>query len=122
MTWKDAYACLVTFIFCIYLFCYFKVLKIYARLFPLVGEENTPASPSSLISKLSLVPDDTEFVIVSTPTNTRVNNQHNDDVNDEKASNISENQEAKNNARILLRPNSSPRTFSTFKSAIRNGI
>jgi hypothetical protein len=99
-------------------------LKIYARLFPLVGGGSVPASPAGLLfTGLSLVSDDNEFVNISVPSSPSGNDQFNfggsDD--DDKASTIAESEET-STVISALRQNSSSTTFNTFKTALLHGI
>ena len=57
-------------------------MKIFARLFPLVGGANIPPSPSGAFSTVSSVSDDKEYCIVNSPTSSKVDDE-NDNENDE---------------------------------------
>jgi hypothetical protein len=92
-------------------------------LFPLVGVGNTPASPSNLFYGFSLNSDDNEFEVIESPTSSAGFDRINDNIdNDEKASTIIESQETNDNHAPQLRQNAVPSSFSTFKTAILQGI
>jgi hypothetical protein len=98
-------------------------LKIYARLFPLVGGGSVPASPAGLLfTGLSVVSDDNEFVNISVPNSPSGNDQFNfGGSDDDKASTIAESEET-SSVISALRQNSSSTTFSTLKTALLHGI
>ncbi|CAF4037490.1 unnamed protein product, partial [Rotaria sp. Silwood2] len=86
------------------------------------GVGNTPTSPSSSLSKLSLVVDDNEFVIVNSPTNSKVNDQNNNNIKNGRSSILIKSEETKNNNNVHTRQrtNTSPTPFSAIKSAFLN--
>jgi len=76
-----------------------------------------------LFYRFSLNGDDNEFEIIKSPSSTKEFKQFNDDIDDEKASTIIENEETNdNNDSTRIRTNSIPTPLSTFKTAILNGI
>ncbi|CAF1117938.1 unnamed protein product [Rotaria sordida] len=89
-----------------------------------VGVGSTPASPTTPFSKLSLVTNDNVFVVASTPANSRVNNQNNDGIRNEKPSIVITNEEINNNnnnnALFRQRTTTPPTTFGAFRSAFFN--
>ena len=111
-----------------YVLKYYENINIFARLFPLVGGGGggVPlASSMTLLSGLSIVNDDQDFLNIhlsTSPTlNHSVKNGSDDDDNDEKNSVITEIEEPNNKILSSLRKNSSPTTFSALKSALFNG-
>jgi len=106
----------------------FLCIVVFIILFPLVGGvNNTPASPSALISGLSLQTDEQEFEIIDVPTSPIETHHDNDDDNaiddNERASTITESDFTMPRYVGRTRQNSIPSsTFSTLRTAIFNGI
>jgi hypothetical protein len=114
----------------------FRVLLFFINWFTLVGGViNTPASPSALVSGLTLESDDQVFEIIHSP-NSPVESRHgivddnnkndndDDDIDaNEKASTITESEFTMPHYPFRTRQNSIPSSaFSTFRTALFNGI
>ncbi|CAF1169998.1 unnamed protein product [Adineta steineri] len=86
----------------------------------LVGGGNSPISPSTLLTGLTLFSDENEFVVLSMPSSPSGSDGTNTGLDDDKISTIIEDEQSTNNLSSRLRQNSTTSPFNVFKTALLN--
>ena len=102
------------------LFCY--LLKVFARLFPLVGGANSLASPSTLLTGLTLFSEENDFVILTAPNSPTGTEGHPTGFDDEKMSVITEDDETRTPPSFQTRQSSTTTPLGALRTALLNGI
>ncbi|CAF1488798.1 unnamed protein product, partial [Adineta steineri] len=85
-----------------------------------VGGGNSPISPSTLLTGLTLFSDENEFVVLSMPSSPSGSDGTNTGLDDDKISTIIEDEQSTNNLSSRLRQNSTASPFNVFKTALLN--